>query len=378
MSRLSRVLMPLGVAVLLGGCAILDTLPLTMPGRDLEAQLDTWIAERQYGRALNALSAIDPKDPEYPQLAEKRRKIESLAQTYEKEIVAQAAREVEKGNWAGALDAYDLALSRMPDSTYVKDGLAELHSQQASLIAGQRLDLAVARARFLERALPIYERIARINPRDSDAREKLAEHRQSIKETAEHLARTGSAAFKAAEYAVAERTLPLAASLSDDKMIQSAYAELKAWHEARERERRLARERRLQRAKAREASAQRRFNELMDEYRRAYEGGHYRNARTILSKLEQGSINQSDVQKERQQLEAAIDAEVERLFEDGVTYYSRGEFQKAVQLWKQVLELRPDHRPAIDNLGRAERVLERLKQLREKQAQRNAAENPET
>ena len=371
MSRLSRILLPMSVTILLGGCSITGTLP-GLFDNDLDAQLDTWIIERQYGRALDALSGIDPKDPEYSKLAAKRRQVESLAKTYEKEVVAQAAEDIEKGNWARALDAYDTALEGMPNSTYLKDGLAELHSKQSSLVAAQRLDLTVARARFLERALPIFERIARIDPRDRDAREALQEHRESIKETAQYLARTGTAAFEAAEYEVAERTLPLAASLSDDKMIQGAYTEFKEWREARERKRRIAHERYLKRTKAREEMAQRHFDELMKEYRRNYDDRRYQNARKILSKLEHTAIHQSDVEKERKQLETAIDIEVERLFEVGVTHYSRGEFEKAVQLWERVIDLRPDYRPAVDNLDRAERVLERLDQLREKKALRNA------
>ncbi|WP_303902016.1 hypothetical protein [Thiohalomonas denitrificans] len=377
MNRLSRILLPMGIAALLGGCSALSTLQ-GLTGNDLNTQLDTWIVERQYGRALNALSAIDPKDPEYSRLADKRRKVESLAKTYEKEIVAQAAKDMEKGNWARALNAYDTALRGMPDSTYLKDGLAELHRKQSSLVATQRLNLMVARARFLERALPIYERIARIDPRDHDASNALKEHRQSIQETAEHLARTGSAALEAAEYEVAERTLPLAATLSNDEMVQAAYTRLKEWHAAREREHQNARERRRKRAEAQEANAHQYFDSLMSEYRRTYENGQYQKAGKILAQLEETTTNQSEVESERKQLEVTIDIEVERLFEEGVTYYSRGEFERAVQLWKRILELRPAHRPALDNLDRAERVLERLQQLREKQAQRNAGEDAET
>ncbi|SCZ54928.1 tetratricopeptide repeat protein [Thiohalomonas denitrificans] len=377
MNRLSRTLLVSGMAALLGGCSALGALP-GLKGNDLDSQLDTWIVERQYGRALNALSAIDPKDPQYSRLAEKRRKVESLAKTYEKEMVEQATKHMEQGNWAGALNAYDRALRGMPDSTYLKDGLAELHRKQSSLVAEQRLNLMVARARFLERALPVYERIARIDPRDQDAGRALKEHRRSIRETAEHLARTGSAALEAGEYEVAERTLPLAASISNDERVQSAHTRLKEWHAARKRASQEARERRLKRAEARKASAHQHFDELMSEYRRTYEDGQYQNARKILEKLEETTLHQSEVESERKQLEVAIDIEVDRLFEEGVTYYSRGEFERAVQLWKRILKLRPEHRPAMDNLDRAERVLERLKQLREKQAQRNSAENAET
>lgn len=364
---LSRRFPLLLLAVLLNGCAVLDTLP----GTDLDSQLDQWIAERQYGRALDALSRVDPKAPNYPQMAERRRQVEALAHTYEEEVVRNARKDLKAGNWARALDSYDAALERLPGSTMLKDGLAELHQEQASRLAEQRLTLLVARARFLERALPIHERIAQIDPRNRAAQEALAEHRNALADTAEQLAKTGLAAFHAGQYEVAERTLPLAASLSDAPVVQRAHAELQNWRKARDHEQVAARERRIKRAKAREEAIRQKFEELMDEYRRAFEAARYQNARTILSQVEATALHRDDVAREREHLEGVIRTEVERLFEQGVTHYSRGEFEQAIEAWRDVLELQPDHRPAMESLERAERVLERLEQLREKQAQRN-------
>ena len=66
-------------------------------------------------------------------------------------------------------------------------------------------------------------------------------------------------------------------------------------------------------------------------------------------------------------LDRAIEQESSRLFETGVNAYSRGKYSEAAKYWRQVLELQPNNKRAQENLERADRVIEKLQQLKKKQ-----------
>ena len=66
-------------------------------------------------------------------------------------------------------------------------------------------------------------------------------------------------------------------------------------------------------------------------------------------------------------LQKVVDVKVSQLFEEGVSAYSRGHFERAARDWRTVLSLEPNHQQAKENLDRAEKVLEKLETLRLKQ-----------
>ena len=370
-----RVCLVLLAAAVLGGCANMDLGRFTrVDSEKLAKRVDTWVADRQYGRALDALSRVDPKDPLYERLAQRRRDIKALAESYEQDTLEQARKAVEGGDWAKALDLYDKALERLPESTVLRDGLAQLHKRQNARVEEERLELLIHRGRWLQRALPIHQRIARILPRDDDAQEELEAKQQQAEEVGRRLGERGAAALADAEYGVAERTLPLAASLSDDEVVQDAHAKLKAWHAEQAQKKEAERKRRLQEAEQRKEAKRRRVERLWKEYHQAFEDKAFVKARERLNALAEAASGDEDVAKQRKRLKAAVQAEVVRLFEQGVSLYSRGRFQEAVERWQRVLELEPEHRPAKESLQRAQRVLERVERLRTEGAEKSGGD----
>lgn len=361
--RVVPTLFLLGLVIALGGCNLIP-----VKEDDLDPQIEAWVGDRAYGRAIDALTRIDPKNPRYPHFAERRRQVETLAADYERETVAQARKELARGNWAAALDRYDVAMVRLPKSTGLRDGLAQLHQEQATAIAREELDLLIARARWLRDSLPDVEAIARITPRDREAQKRLAEHLEQLDTAARRLARLGAAAFRAGDYRAAERALPLAAELSAAEEVKQPYTELKAWAGEQQARKQAARDQRLKEAQAREAAAKRRFEKAMAAYRAAVDNGGLREALGLLGKLEEMAPGNDALGEERTRLTTAIREETLRLYETGVGLYSRGEFEKAVEVWRRAIELSPDHRETRESLDRAERVIEKLQQLRDKQA----------
>ncbi|HEX9802224.1 MAG TPA: hypothetical protein VGB35_03135 [Gammaproteobacteria bacterium] len=385
------LLIPL--VILHSGCAILATNYTQM-----ESQVEQWIADKQYGNALDALSKVDPTDPLYPRAAEKRKEVEALAARYEQEVRRLTRTDLEKGKWADALDTYDVALSRLPKSAVLKDGLAQLHQEQQNELERLELQRLLHHGEWLKQTLPTFEDIARVDPRNLligpkeqqpegewlkqtvpipsyqqvassnyTAAQRLQMIRKEAEEIASELALYGSKALANNQLEIAERTLRLASDLSTAPAINESLKKLRAQQEQASALARTEREKRQKELEAAEQRKSRLVDDHLKKYRSAFVEKDYRSARDhleVLQKIDKGNPRWDELMEV---LEQATTEEVERLFNSGVTAYSRGQFEEAATLWRRVLELEPEHTQAKESLDRAQRVLDKLKQLKEKQ-----------
>jgi tetratricopeptide (TPR) repeat protein len=388
--KTSRFWLLIPLIVLQSSCALLTT-----NYSQMESQVEQWIVAKQYGRALDALSSVAPTDPLYPQAAEKRKEVETLAARYEQEVRRQTRADLGKGKWAQALDTYDEALDRLPKSAVLKDGLAHLHQEQAEELERLELERLLDHGEWLKRTLPTYEEIARVDPRNLiigrqeqgtqnewtkggpnvqqapqgkyTAEQRLQMIRAEAEQVASELALSGNKALANHQFKVADRTLSLAAELSDAPAITESLKKLRAQQEqarATARAEREKRQRKLELAEQRKAKS---VNEHLKKYRSAFVEKDFRTAREHLKALQQIDKGNPRWDELMSVLVQATVEEVERLFNSGVTAYSRGQYEEAAKLWRKVLELDPEHKQAQESLDRAQRVLEKLEKLKEKQ-----------
>jgi len=333
----------------------------------MEPQIDQWVEGKQYDRALDALSSVDAKDPLYPQASDKRRKVEALAASYEQEVRRQTRHDLDKGNWAAALDTYDEALERLPQSAVIKDGLSQLHHQQERKLEQLEFDRLISHGKWLRDTMSTYEAIAQVDPRNRSARQQLEKKHYEAESVASELALYGNKAQANNRLDAAEKTLSLAAELSDAPAIAESLKKLHQ-REAKENAREQAeREKRQQQQQAAERTKQKSINSILGAYRKAYAQKDYNRARKELDALRRVDRGNPKWNKIAEDLEKATDREAERLYDKGVSAYSRGHFEDAAKYWRKTLELKPEHKPAQENLDRAERVLQKLEKLKEKQ-----------
>lgn len=333
----------------------------------VEPQLASWEKDDEYGRSLDALSQIDPKDPDYTTAAKRRKQIEKDAANYERRIRRETQQKLNKGDWAAALDQYDEALSKHPKSSVIKDGLAKLNRQQQETLEALERKRLIQHGKWLRDLIPVYKDIARINPRSYDAQNKLGRITSEAEEIASELAVIGNKALADNNLNVANTTLLLAADLSDALVISESLNTLRAKKkQAKSKKHRLQQEK-TRKAKALEEKRQRRLNQLLSQYKQALAQQDYVSARSQLLKIEEISPHNSSLSHMRSSLQATIDNKVSDLFAAGVSAYSRGHFEEAVQQWRDTLLLDENHQQAKENLERAEKVLENIKNLKTKQ-----------
>ena len=353
----------LTIVVLLSGCATLTT---TSYNR-MESQVHQWIEAKQYGQALEALSNVPPTDPLYPQAADKRKEVEALAARYEQEVRRQTRTDLDKGKWAQALDSYDEALDRLPKSAVLKDGLAQLHQEQAEELERLELKRLIAHGEWLKETLPTYQDIARVDPRNRNAAQRLDKKQNEAAEVASELALYGNKALANNRFDIADRTLSLAASLSDAPAIEESLKKLRQQQAQAKAIARSEREKRRKQIATAEQNKARQVDEHLKKYRSAFVDKDFVRAREHLQALHKVDRDNPRWDELSKVLRQATEEEMERLFDSGVTAYSRGQFEQAATLWRKVLELEPEHKQAQESLDRAQRVLEKLKELKDKQ-----------
>ncbi|MGM0594644.1 MAG: hypothetical protein ACQETD_08915, partial [Pseudomonadota bacterium] len=265
---LNRILLTLPLLALLSGCVTLGG--TTRSYSENENQLNQWIQEKEYGLALKALSSIDPKDPDYLKAAEKRKRVAALAAEYERKVVKRNRQRLDEGDWAAALDSYDKALERMPESVVLKDGLAHLHQRQKEELEQLELKRLMQRGRWLTQTLPTYEEMVQVAPRSRDAQKRLERMQRQADEVGEQLGLHGSRTMSDNEPDRAREILTLAVGLSDSPAIkedlkriesQSSQAALKAQSAA---------EKRRQQRRAAEKRRQRTLASLEQKFEQAY------------------------------------------------------------------------------------------------------------
>lgn len=350
------LLLPL-MAILLAACEI-------MPTRGDIDDVDMLVANQQYGQALEILARADPAAANYDELAAKRRHVESLTASHEQSVRQRAQEEIEANNWRAALDRYDDALARLPQSMVLRDGLAELHRRQHRELARLESERLLAQGRWLRETLPSYEQIARVDPRSRQAQQQLERMQRQAEDIANQLVIIGSRALDDGDLVSADKHLRLANELSDTPAIRESYAQLTEQQESRRSEEQRALAERQRRARAAEQSRQRQIGQHQERYQVARQNQQFLAAREQLAELQRIDPRNPDWAQEEQGLEQAIAAHIDLLLSQGINAYSRGEFEEAAASWEELLTLDPDHKLAQDNLDRAQKVLQRIEELK--------------
>lgn len=356
---MTKLLAPL-LVLLISACA-------NLPMKHNADEVDVLVANKQYGRALDVLARIDPKAPDYSEKAEFRRHVEALAGSYEQAIRAQTREDVEAGNWKAALDLYDEALARLPQSVVLRDGLAQLHQQQKQELERLDTERLLAQGNWLKDTLPTYRQIAQVDPRSRATSQQLDRIQQQAVEIAKQLAQIGNRALANDDLYTASETLLLARELSDAPAISDSVDKLQQQLEALSAEQEQQNSKRRQQAQAAERAHQREVSQYHDKYTAARADNDYLAAREQLRQLRSLDPKNPAWQQEQETLDAIITARTEQLFKEGINAYSHGQYEKAAESWRETLSLDPRHKLAKDNLERAERVLERIRTLQQGQ-----------
>ncbi len=318
----------------------------------VEQQLKIWEKSQEYGRSLDTLSRIDPRDPDYAKAARLRKQIEKEASAYEQQVRKEIHQKLKKGNWASALNQYDDALSKYPRSAVIKDGLAKLNQQQRDSLDVLERKRLIQHGEWLRAVIPVYRDIVRVDPRSSRAQNQLDRIISEAVQISSELTLLGNKALADNDLDIAEETLPLAVTLDNHSVTVESLKILRAQQKL---------------VLAKQEKKQRRLSDLIKNYDAAIAARDLTTARNQLMAIEKLDRKFDKLATMKAALKTAMKDMASRLFETGVSAYSRGEFELAAKEWSATLKLDASHQQAKENLRRVGKVMKNLERLKVEQ-----------
>lgn len=347
-------------ATLLWGCApLVDRLGLAT-----DRQIQEWVDENAYGRAIEALEHRPPSPYRRDMLEE----IRAQAQAYDEHMARQIQSLREQAKWSRALTLADRAQFNYPDGEAIARAaqrLEQARSHHLDRIQGQ---LLTSRAEWLLETKPLRQKLAEVDPENPQTQWDAEAVEEDIRRTARRLRDLGIRAMKYGDFAMAERTLEYAQQLRFSEQAAQAQGRLARMQyddkvrEFQQKQRREAQQRR-QSAKAREAKAQNRKHELIAQLEKVVRNSELRAAQDLLDKLHAMGANDKHIRELSERVGRAVSARVDKLTEQGNRHYTQGEIEKAKQTWERALELDPGNEWIQSRIARAERVLVRLREI---------------
>lgn len=368
------------------GCASL--LP---PSGSINEQVDYWLDKKEYGKALAIVANLNEHPvAEVPDPKLLENKIIDQATQYEQQVITAADNAAAKDDWRSALNLYQEALSRVPDSAKLKEGQQQLIHRQESSLAKLQLDLLITQAESVHKELLISERVAATDPKDWFVQHELNNKIEESDKLANDLAEYGRRALVEGDLELAKRTLPLAMKLSSAPDIKTANARLQELlnenaERVRAEQERIATEQLQKQQLEQQKTVQKRVkkkqkqkqqaavavvqdqaegDQLLLELKKATDEGKFAEAQRLKQDLIKLNVDAPALQE----LDKKLNTQIRQLTDAGTQFYSRQQYEQAMQKWQEAQVLDPQNEQLKAHVERAGRVLEKLKSFKQKQS----------
>ena len=320
----------------------------------VEQRVDEWVAQQRYREALALIDLVRPSDSDYAALMRKRELLLEDVARLRSENLKKAKSLQGQNKWAQAGLIYAEMAENLPDSSQSDRAYTEFLAGREQFITRLNRRLNLAKGRYIGEEKRLYQRIYDANPTDPIAERTLEALNNEVLQVAASLRRHGEQALAEKNYPLAERCLTQAHQLAPSADIQSLLASAQAKLRARKKE--------SQRAE--QIALTQHYEKLSARYNEALLQGDLQGALTLLGELTDRYADWPDVQHKRDELNDLVAARVSSAIEQGETYYTKGELDRALAIWREVLPLAPHNSELTTRISRAERFLKKVERLK--------------
>jgi tetratricopeptide (TPR) repeat protein len=157
----------------------------------------------------------------------------------------------------------------------------------------------------------------------------------------------------------AQHCLALSQALHDTPPVRTALEQLARRRQEQQRLEELAKQR------SREQDLRRRKARLHDQIQEAIAEGKWHKAQADLRRLMKLDPGNHGLTGLKKALDEAVAVRIRQLLDKGNALYRKGRIQEAKTAWEAVLALDPKQQQAQANVKRAERVLNKLRELKQ-------------
>ncbi|QKT04575.1 hypothetical protein HUS23_12550 [Ectothiorhodospiraceae bacterium 2226] len=366
MIALKRLPLWLGAALAISGCTYIPppdgprygSARIAAPTAAQAAQIEHALDGGYYEWVLAAIATLPNEHPDYQRWQRELPEIRTRAASYERAKVRRGEDQLEAGAIHEALQTFTRGLEKLPSSEALKKAHKAAEARRMQREVELTRMLTIEQAQWLLNEGRLVSALAELAPGDEALRERVVHNQTAQARVAGRLGRMGGEALQENNLAAAEKLFALALALNPESGLEQNLAEVRSTQRARAVSAEQEQRRRV--ARTREAEAER----LATSADAALQQGALVEAGELLQRLEALEGAARHAEDLRIRLQAAIAERVERDLERGRVLYSRGAIDAALDIWRPLQAVAPEHPELRANVERAERVLERLRQLR--------------
>jgi hypothetical protein len=341
-TRLASLLVLLGF--ILPGCTLLD-----YQDPQLGNKIDTLLQQNEYQVALNKLSHVNTDHPDYRGLMKKKQQVLRAAEKFENEIYNKAQQQISNDLWHDANQTYQYGIEKYGESKKLNSAYRDFLSERQSYQDELRFQLLINQAESLIKNKNIEHELYRVTPDNRDVKQELDHHEKAARQAHTRLLICGEVSEKNRDYITAEKCYTLANQIKKEDSTSKKIAQVQNKIEVKQRNEKY---RLTEKGQV-----------LLSKAKQALESNNLKQALNLYKRIPAKDKNSKRAIKFKAALDKQVNQSVTQGIEVGRKLYSQGEIEQAIAVWNDLLELDPGNKNLSGHINRAQRVLEKLKQI---------------
>ncbi len=341
--RFILILLP----ALLSGCSLIYSYSDNLPQK-----INEWISNKDYKTALETISYIRPGHKYYALMQRKKLIIKTQIEKYESRVISRTEKLVEKGEWLAALRLLDEAEQHTGPSVTIQKQRNKILQQRNRLLQDYEQDLLTSQANYIIEKMPLYREIRKtVTDKESDEID-ISGFIDLKNDTAQKLVRHSRSLIQRNRYEQALKNIELAQKLSPPVESRQEIRQLK---KLIRKNTRIKKQKHYSQAK-----------DLLVKLKQDRSYSSLKEAYKNINWLKQNSDGDNKFLQLAEQLQQHLDKGMKRFFFTARKLYSKGKTQEALSIWLELKNIDPDYPELQAHIQRAEKVLNKLKELSNK------------
>jgi len=339
-------LMLLNIFFVIPGCALIHSFD-----KDLNSQIDLWLKQAEYTKALDAISYVNKNHPQYTQLQKRKVLIQQAAFKFEKVKLREIDAHIKARDWQTAEKSLNYSLAKLPDSKKLQTAHREFIRKRAQYLKSLYYQLYINKAEWLVKNKGVQTELSAAMPDEKAGEKALQQHKQETEKVYQQLVVCGIEGMNIGDLELAEQCFLLAEELKPSEALRSSINDI---------QRELSRiEKRVTLVLSQKA------RELLNKAKTTMQSGDFRGSLKIYRKIPQTDKNHTLVRSFKQELNTRIKDKVTSRVDMGRKLYSQGEIKQALAIWNDIRELDPNNEYLLNHIERAQKVIDKLEQLKD-------------
>ena len=326
------------------GCTLLQ--PLTPVSVD---QVDSLIKKQQYARALISIDNIPATDSRYNELSKKKEKILQLVKEFEILTVQKGQDLQGKNQWHDALSIYNDALNKIPDSIIIKNTREKFFIHREKYTNELEFKMHLYQGEWAKNTEQLLDQMTKTLPDDMWLKLRRWDFNNQKSSILKNLAHCTESSIQSGNNKMARRCLKMIKDLDPNLKISKSLS-----HASKQLEQKDKNKQQL-----RIEQADTLINELKQGY--SHENLLRTSQQLLLFETEKNSSKEEKVLQ--QTLQQHMDKGIKQSMEAGRKMYSDNKIEEALSVWQSLREIAPDNTELEAHISRAQRVLDKLKDL---------------